>query len=315
MTSKVPCAIIMNASKQQRASKEAHKHSAALLRRHLQRQAAKLAVQRKHILARDDPEDVHQMRVTTRRLRAALRVINSGQTRLSAEVRWLTRKLGAVRDLDVLTLALGNTAAELRYRDYLQEHRDKARRKLDQALHTKRVQQLILELSDLQHKLAHQGQKSTLDLQGVIIAEIKHVQRTGLRAGADAPFARLHRLRIRCKRLRYQLEILDPKPGTPLGKILKDLKKLLEQLGRLQDTRVAAAHLLQYEETLAPEHADHQAIARMVARQERLANEIHQGFPQAWERFDKHLGHGLRELETGFATSHNKHHRKGRAGH
>ena len=288
--------VTVSASKQLPPSHKASKHSAALLRRHLQRHAAKLAVQRKQILAREDPEDVHQMRVTLRRLAAALRVIRGGRVKPSTDVRWLTRKLGPVRDLDVLILALGETAAERRYRSYLQGHRAMPKQKLNQALHSKRMQRVFCELEGLQHSLGQKNQRPGLDLQGVIINELQHVQRAGRRIGTDSPFERLHRLRIRCKRLRYQIEILDPKPATPLGKILQGLKRLLELLGTLQDTRVVVAHLLRYEDTLPPEHADHRAVERMLARQELRAEKIRQRFPREWRRFDKDLKRGLREL-------------------
>lgn len=55
----------------------------------------------------DDAEDVHQMRVATRRLRAFLRAARAvaeprWADELRAELRWLADALGPVRDLDVL---------------------------------------------------------------------------------------------------------------------------------------------------------------------------------------------------------------------
>src|SRR5262249_62245725 len=54
-----------------------------------------------------DPEDLHQLRVATRRLRAFLRAARPLLTRgptedLRAELSWLGSALGPVRDLDVL---------------------------------------------------------------------------------------------------------------------------------------------------------------------------------------------------------------------
>ena len=55
----------------------------------------------------DDPEELHQARVATRRLRAVLRaarpLLDPGWTEsLRAELSWLGGALGPVRDLDVL---------------------------------------------------------------------------------------------------------------------------------------------------------------------------------------------------------------------
>ena len=58
-----------------------------------------------------DPEDVHQARVATRRLRSDLRtfgdfVYEEWATSLRAELRWLGAELGEVRDAEVLLARL-----------------------------------------------------------------------------------------------------------------------------------------------------------------------------------------------------------------
>jgi len=54
----------------------------------------------------EDPEQLHQMRVSTRRARAALRVFDSVLPASLLEARdelpWVAQALGAVRDMDVL---------------------------------------------------------------------------------------------------------------------------------------------------------------------------------------------------------------------
>ena len=64
-----------------------------------------------------DPEGVHDMRVATRRLRAALKVFTpwldpDDLARLAPSMRTLTRALGRVRELDVLRLRLSGLAAQ-----------------------------------------------------------------------------------------------------------------------------------------------------------------------------------------------------------
>src|SRR5262245_14268220 len=67
---------------------------------------------------RDDPEDVHDLRVATRRLRALLRTARpmfdrDWADRLRAELDFLASALGAVRDLDVLIARVAEDAAQL----------------------------------------------------------------------------------------------------------------------------------------------------------------------------------------------------------
>src|SRR5580700_5597112 len=55
----------------------------------------------------DEPDSVHQMRITARRLRAGLRsfdriVPRAGTATLAAELTWLGRDLGQARDAEVL---------------------------------------------------------------------------------------------------------------------------------------------------------------------------------------------------------------------
>src|SRR5207244_1052187 len=70
----------------------------------------------------DDPEDVHQARVGSRRLRSDLRTFGPllqepWVTGLRTELKWLGQQLGAVRDADVLLERLRRQAATLPERD------------------------------------------------------------------------------------------------------------------------------------------------------------------------------------------------------
>ena len=89
----------------------------------------------------DDPEDVHQMRVATRRLRSDLRTFRPVIDRdwsdpVRGELEWLGGLLGAVRDTEVLldrldarldALAEVDRDAGKRLLDTLRTHRDDAR--------------------------------------------------------------------------------------------------------------------------------------------------------------------------------------------
>src|SRR5262249_47611073 len=65
----------------------------------------------------EDPEELHDMRVATRRIRAALSVFREAlpvrAARFNREWAWLADSLGRVRDLDVQTVELRAWAASL----------------------------------------------------------------------------------------------------------------------------------------------------------------------------------------------------------
>ncbi len=70
------------------------------------------------VLRGDDPHDIHQMRVATRRLRASLQATAAAYQpesvqALARRLRKLARSLGEVRDRDVLLLRLRGDAEAL----------------------------------------------------------------------------------------------------------------------------------------------------------------------------------------------------------
>src|SRR5258707_15789426 len=67
--------------------------------------------------AGEDPLHVHQMRVATRRMRAALKlfadVLPAEAGSLNDELQWIARQLGACRDLDVHMRRIHDSGAAL----------------------------------------------------------------------------------------------------------------------------------------------------------------------------------------------------------
>src|ERR1051326_2475035 len=83
----------------------------------LRRNAAAFAEHAPEAHAGSDAEHVHQTRVATRRMRAAIRVfadVLPGELDgLDAELKWIAGQLGPVRDLDVQIMRLNGIAADL----------------------------------------------------------------------------------------------------------------------------------------------------------------------------------------------------------
>lgn len=212
----------------------------------------------------DDPEYVHQMRVATRRLRAAFRLFRpilppQIEEALVPPLRNLMRQLGQARDLDVLMSEivapvataipddprLTDLASAITNRQY------SARNNFRQALRQPAHGHLMLAAGRLLHGAAIAGATAARDGEGSLMAFADRRLRRLLRrineladaVRVDYPPS-LHELRIAIKRLRYALEFFDAiLPGKSGKMVIKRLAALQEELGQLNDL-ASAGNLL-----------------------------------------------------------------------
>jgi CHAD domain-containing protein len=202
-----------------------------------------------------DIEDVHQMRVSVRRMRAALAAARPLLDRawadeLRAELGWLGRALGPVRDLDVLLPRLRALAEDLPVTERAAAERmlatldieyAQARRDMLVALGSPRYTALLERLADsvrlpLPTPSATQPQPELVEL---VRKEYRALRKGVRKAGDNPPDAVLHELRIRGKRLRYVGELVEPALGKPVRRVLAATAGLQEVLGDHQDACVA----------------------------------------------------------------------------
>ncbi len=206
--------------------------------------------------AGNDPEELHQMRVSVRRMRAVLRsgrpfLDRSWSEPLRAELGWLGRSLGPVRDLDVLLMELraetaGFSDAERRAAEHLiaalrDEHAE-ARDELLRALGSPRYRDLLTRLvATVRSPLpaSESDVDSRAALRGLIGREYRKLRQDVKRAGPEPTDARLHELRIRGKRLRYSAELAAELFGTKASTLLKAAKAFQDVLGEHQDASFA----------------------------------------------------------------------------
>lgn len=209
----------------------------------------------------DDPEALHQMRVSTRRLRAALALFDQAlparAPRLSAELGWLAAVLGAVRDLDVQLENLDQWCEELpgehgqaldHLRDVLLGHRDEARHHLLEALDSRRYERLMAGLRSMldQGPPKRSPQAATpavVALPALIGQRHRAAVRAAKRAERSGVITDFHRLRLRCKRLRYAVEFTAGLYGNDAKRFGKTVAGLQDQLGLIQDAEVAYERL------------------------------------------------------------------------
>jgi triphosphatase len=209
----------------------------------------------------DDPEDLHDMRVATRRLRAALSIFSEALPvrfgRIRDELGWVAQALGAVRDLDVQldqleTWIRGSTeedaAALAPLRGLLEEQRRVSRRRMLAVLDSGRYEQLITGFSTalrgrpIRSPPAARGPLSEIAPSLIGDRHRKVRKAAGRVARTPSPSA-YHRLRIQAKWLRYTLEFLTPLFPVEAPPVVKRLARLQDLLGRHQDANVAIGRL------------------------------------------------------------------------
>jgi CHAD domain-containing protein len=227
----------------------------------VRRQLGSLLVHEAGTRLGEDIEELHDMRVATRRLRAALGVFSEILPpqfgALAPELAWLAEILGFVRDLDVQLARLDNAPEwhgvwasgppgatpvdELR--GVMTREREGARTVLLHALDSPRYERLTSSLLALAQQGA--GQRSvaghlpaTVAVPGLVGQRHRAAVKAARRARRSGEPADFHRLRIRCKRLRYALEFVQEVYGDPAGQFIRRMARLQDLLGGLQDCEV-----------------------------------------------------------------------------
>ena len=213
----------------------------------------------------DDAEYVHQMRVATRRLRAALRmfgpVLPVGLAeQLVPPMRELTRALGKARDLDVLMAEIVAPVAEAlpdepRLTDLASAITNRlydARTAIRHTLQQPGYGQLLLTAASLLQRTpfveapgADDETSSLLQFADRRLRRLlKKILELAAAARPESPPS-LHELRIGIKRLRYAIEFFGPMiPGKSGTAAIKRLAGLQEELGQLNDLTSAGTLLM-----------------------------------------------------------------------
>jgi CHAD domain-containing protein len=228
-----------------------------------------------------DVEAVHAARVTTRRLSAALDLLNPVLSKrhrkpVAAGLRHLRKRLGPLRDADVLVghtadLAkdekLASAAGWLAVR--LEAGRDDLRRETKASVSAKRELRRTEAWPAVRGEVAEA--RSAVDS---LLAESLHLQVDAFAEQADrlaenlraaaAPAVDPHRqdphaLRIAGKALRYTLEMAAAEGRSPGSAVAKTFKRLQDQLGAWHDHVVLADRALQ--EVVESELAHHDPAA------------------------------------------------------
>jgi CHAD domain-containing protein len=193
-------------------------------------------------------DDVHDMRVASRRLRAALMLFDRKHQLCAAHdaVEALGNSLGEVRELHVQLAWLTDELAAATERDKVGLQALLAER---QAKLPKRVERLQAALAAWHEEgvAAVEAALAALDVRGRLgghrarqriahrLKDVKHRIAAACKS-MDARSA--HRLRIGAKKLRYVAELTQPAFPQEIGALIDRLQPLQETLGELHDADV-----------------------------------------------------------------------------
>jgi CHAD domain-containing protein len=252
----------------------------------------------------DDSEDLHDMRVASRRLRAALSLfadfLPPSAANLSDDLRWVGQTLGAVRDIDVQLEQLDgwlfdadetDREALAALRSLLEAKRSVARETMLNALDSRRYELFVGRFGRLLRSA--RGRRSgpaSLPARAVapdlIEERFRALCKAAERIDGGSLAAEYHRVRIQGKRLRYALEFLaDLYPGRTRP-LIKRVVVLQDILGLHQDADVAIERLRR----LAGEHGSELhpetifAMGEIAERYRRSALELRARFPKEYAR-------------------------------
>jgi len=192
-------------------------------------------------------DPVHDARVATRRLRAALVLFGDDKRvrRADKVVSALQDALGEVRDLHVQLdafAAMGDQASPLERTAlrHVREHLEARLPGKTDALRTaipswqKQGLKALARLEQLEPKGKLGGHRT----RGRLVAELEELEARLIEAQQDPSAGPMHELRKGVKKYRYALELLEPAMPAEVEQILSALEPLQETLGTLHDTDV-----------------------------------------------------------------------------
>ncbi len=263
---------------------------------------------------------VHKSRVTTRRLRAAVelldRVLHSDHRKpFSKLTRKLRRRLGPLRDIDVMLAHLDemNVDSEMAQavawlRDRLLADREKARRK---SARKSPVSQILPKLSSweqVRHDVAearlavpcllaesiHSKLDEFINQANQLCAKQSGESPADLLAGHHDP----HQLRIAGKSLRYTLELAEADGRELPDQLLKTFKKMQECLGDWHDFVVLAQRAMQgclAEDLPLHDPAMQRQVLRLIDQAMTRSQQELERFAQLWSDRGQELAKIIRE--------------------
>jgi CHAD domain-containing protein len=207
-----------------------------------------------------DPEELHQLRVTARRLDASLGLFKQQLppmlTRARRTAKSMLRALSATRDLDVQMAGLADWSAGLAEEErlalvpiqaLLERERSRAHARMVRVLDSAPARRWIETLVDVSTRSTAAG-NGAADESATLVSQrirrrFRRLRKTVGRLGGGSSMDDYHRVRRRAKQLRYALESGAQLCGEPAQDMLSTLRRMQDRLGVLHDAFVANKRL------------------------------------------------------------------------
>ncbi|PSW06701.1 CHAD domain-containing protein [Photobacterium lipolyticum] len=237
------------------------------------------------LLRDDDDEFLHQYRVSLRRSRAIISLLNGlfqpeQSEMLAITLKRMMQKTNLLRDLDVYLHKMDDYYGWLehkhhqglaRFFDDMQNKRSKAFKELKQWMKTDNYKQQCKQVNELIERLSQApteaGQICCQQFgPKVIWKRAQKVLMLSRAISTDSPDSKFHQLRIECKKLRYLLEFFLPLfPAKQVKKQITTLKQLQDLLGEFNDSSIQQLFLAGYLATRKPNSHPYLAVERLLA--------------------------------------------------
>jgi CHAD domain-containing protein len=253
-----------------------------------------------------DPEDVHQARVATRRLRSDLRTFRGlvqaeWASELREELGWLAGSLGAVRDRDVLLarlrrrvdgLAAASRPGAVGILATLETDRGQAYGELVGTLGGDRYLALLDRLVEAANApaLLPEAELPAKDvLPNLVHQPLRALTRQVKALHDGGSDDELHQIRIRVKRVRYAAEAVAPALGKRARATAGAAARLQEVLGEHQDAVVAERWLGAWVQGTRSARAAFTA-GELAGLELAAAADARSGWQQAWRALSARRG-------------------------
>jgi CHAD domain-containing protein len=263
--------------------------------------------------ARGQEEGIHDARVSSRRLREALKIFGDCFSakrvrRWRRKCRRLGRRLGPARDAQVqkfwLEQALARTsnaphrAAIGRLIRQVEKDFQAAMPHVLQAVEKLQADDLVEEMRQAARRLLKKDRKPASAAvrrraRREVLSRLADLLAAAVSLEDEADVPGHHQMRIRAKRLRYALEMFRPAYGRPLDAIIARAKKLQTLLGDLHDGDVWVGLLrgfLNPEPSggrAGPSRANRAAIKALIAAQQQRNGELFSALVSYWRELDQ----------------------------
>lgn len=207
-----------------------------------------------------EPEELHQLRVSVRRIEATLglfrhqlpsRLVNARKS-----AKGVLRGLGAVRDLDVqlaelrtycAKLPAGERAAAAPLEARLEAERATARARmlgmLDSEATRRWLETLNLATADLSTAASPEAPRAATVMPERVRARFRKLKKAVRSLDKQSSMEAYHRVRRRAKQLRYAIECGGELFGKSADGMLRSLRRLQDGLGAQQDAHMGKLRL------------------------------------------------------------------------